>query len=819
MPVPRIMVYLTPGTGTSAVDIAAYLSQESGAVLTNTIENPTDTNNFTAADVSLKGYDPTGYIKGLLAGILPTSTDFGIYVDMALFNSALGGYTTDISLDGFIAPATVQFNPKDKSFAFTVIGNVRKLQTTSAASLFKRPNYFDSKWTLNQDATPADGISPSIRVQSSTGNSTCDFFAGDQVQIGDNEQFVVTNVSPDTTSSPPAYWVLGISDAPKKTYAAGTFIKLLSVYARNVSLHDVVEGLYNAAGFPAEGYFGSAALPNLGALFATPINMSGLPAGPVSGVSPFGPFGTTLIAGTPGGIYRSNGPTSPFTFLAPYKLAPVDPTNTNTTYVYTGPKRTRTRNNVPRYGINVTMKFYAYDSFQYGGTFNRYILTVTCNEDVVDTGGTFGGFAFTTKLEWETYDTGLDTWGGTTTLWAGVSSTTLTELSAAYDAIGIDVDPATGTCFFTDLDVGGAGQQINMNTSAYQPTGATITTGTLARNKATGVNGPTCFMAPGQLAVFQVDGILGNSARVLTYTTVANGTMTLVGTQSISPYVVGRSVKQNKGNGAIYGLISDPVNGIYLKLWSNWTFGGIDYTPDLLFPPPPNPSQSTNLLQKPYEVDLICLPTAGGPGSGRYPMVALIGGTPQFISNQGSGLIPYVDLTDLSVADALQQLTVINAGIFYVVPSGWFFRSRSGPAPGYTIGVNDQIDGDAGFLSLTNQNVFNRWVGYVRIEHETDATIFGEAGDSAFADTDQGLTLKSRFVSSKSFAAALATSLYNYLGAQKRWIEIERLRDGRVYGVGRTFHCNVDGVNRNFQIIETGHPVCGVTVKVVGLEV
>lgn len=822
-PTPR--VYLTPGTGAGLIEITSYLTQETSPLLTSTIENPTTTNNFTAADVTLKGYDPAGYIKGLLSGMLPSSKDYGIFINLGLpgTDSLYGGllYANDMSMDGYIVPATVQFNPKDKSFSFTVIGQVRNLQTTSAASLFLRAadGYFDTKWYLYQDLVPQDAV---VRVTSST-NNTCDFQAGDTIQVADAEQFVVVNVTPDTTASPPAYWALQLYLPATKTYAAGisSAVKLLTPYARNKSLHDVVAALYLAAGFPAEGYFGSAALPNSGALFATPVNMSGLPNGPVSGIAP---IGGQLVAGTPQGIYATSGPTAPFSFLIAKKLQPIDPTNTGTAGGYTGPKRTRTRLSGPRYGIDVTMKFFAYDPTLYGATSNRYILTVTINTNVVDEGASFTGYAFTTKLEWETYNSGTDTWGGTTTLWAGVSNTTVTDLAQAYDAIGIDVDPASGTILFTDLDVSGAGQQINMNTSSYDPTGATPATGTLTRNRATGVNGPIVFMAPSKVAVFQLDGILGNASQVKTYTVAADGAMTSSVTVPMTPFLVPRSVKLNNGDGLYYGLISDPTAGIGIQSWLDWNFSNVfAIAPSNLFPPPPKPAQSSNYGITPYDLDLVCLPTAGGPGSGTYPMVGLFGGTPFYISNQGSGLIPYVDMTDLSVADALQQLTVINAGIFYVVPSGWVFRTRASPAPGFTIGANVQIDGDAGFLSLTQQNVFNRWIGYVRIENENDDTIFGEAGSAAYADTDQGLTLKSRFVSSKSFAAALATSLFNYLGQMKRWIEIERIRDGRVYEIGRTFYCYPDGygvgTNRNFQIIETGHAVCGVTVKVVGLEV
>jgi hypothetical protein len=208
------------------------------------------------------------------------------------------------------------------------------------------------------------------------------------------------------------------------------------------------------------------------------------------------------------------------------------------------------------------------------------------------------------------------------------------------------------------------------------------------------------------------------------------------------------------------------------------------------------------------------------------PMFALIGGSPVYISNAGSGLIPYADMSGLSVADALQQLSTTIAGLFYLNQNGnnWIFRSRSSPMPGNTIGTNDQIDGDQGVISLTVQPVYNLWTGYVSVTNENDETIFGDtsnvAGSIAYANADGlNLQLSTRFVTSSSFARALANSSYNYLGAKKRWIEVNRFRDGRVYEIGRTFHCIADLVNRQFQIIEVGLSVTGATVKVVGLEV
>jgi hypothetical protein len=832
---PKATVYLTPGTGQPTIDITAYLSQETGATLTSTIENPTTTNNFTAADVTLKGYDPTGYIKGLLSGILPGSTDFAVFVNLGLpgTDSVYGGllYNYDVGFDGFIAPATVQFNTKDRSFSFTVVSSIRRLQTTSAAGLFQRSGYYATKWTLQQDADPIDNT---IRV---TGpnisgilyNYTCDFVQGDLIQLGGGDSAVVVDAVPDASSSPPLYWQLVLGTQLGKKYAVGTSVVLLTPYQRNLSLESIVSTLFAAAGFPAKQTFNAPPLPGVTTLFASPVPMNGLPVGAVVGVAPgvVAPgFQAPIFAGTQLGLYSSPDAAGPFTISNPSSIGPlIDDTNNQAGYIYqNAPKRVKTRAAAPRYGLSVAFKFYAYDGKFYGGTQNRYCLTVTCNADVDGF-----AFAFSSTLSWEKQNLSDYSWSSQGTLQALASGTTTTDLGALYDAIGIEVDSATGTCFFTDLqNSAGIGSAITMNTSAWQPTGATIATGTYQANKATGVNGPIVMLAkanaPGigpnsYIAITQVDGVLGKTPSVFVYSVAANGTMTLFTNPACSPYLMGRTIKNNRGDTRFYALLSDPDVGISIVSWSSTFAVDALSTPILLTPPPPRPSQSQALLGRPYEVDLCVLQNTGAAGAGAWPFVGLFGGVLYSIAATFTNVIAYADATGLSVADMLQQLSLMNAGIFYVVPSGWAFRSRAVPGVGYTIGINDQIDGDAGMLSLVQQNVFNRWVGYVRFENENDATIYGEAGTPAFADTDQGLTLKSRFIPTTFIAKGLALSLYNYLGAQKRWVEIERVRDNRVYEIGRTFHANVDGANRNFQIIETGHPVTGVTVKVVGLEV
>lgn len=824
---PAARVYLQPGAAAPLTEITSYMSQEEAPTLTWTIESPTTTNQFTVADVTLKGYDPSGVVRALLAGIAPSSVDYTVLINLGLagddgFGNAT--YAYDVLLEGMIAPATVQFNPKDFSFTFTVIGSARKLQSTSAANLFKRSSYSDAKWTLQQDASPLDNT---LRVTAPTSpinyNIGCDFLAGDVVQVNGAETGTVVSVVADPSTNPPTFWQLILSAPLEKTYAVGAPVILLTPYQRNVGLETAVTTLFAAAGFPAKQYFGAPPLPGITTLFASPIAKTGMPDSAfVQGIAPGNVaqgFQAPIFAGSAFGLYRAPDAFSSFLLTNLDSTGPlIDDTNNQAGYIYqNAPKRSKTRVTGPRFGLNVTLKFYAYDGKFYGGTQNRYCLTVTCNADVDGL-----VYSFSSTLSWEKQNVLTYAWTPQGTLQSLASSTTTTDLSALYDAIGIEVDPTTGTCFFTDIqNVSGAGTAVTMNVSAWQPTGATIATGTYQANKATGVNGPIVVLSKGSptyIAVFQVDGVLGKQPQIFVYSVVANGTMTPFSTQACSPYLVGRTVKFNRGDNRWYGLISDQDVGISITSWgTNFTVDATS-TPIILQGPPPRPAQSTFLGQTPYEVDLIVLQTSALYGSGQFPFVANFGGSLYYVSRTFTNVIAYLDMTGLSVADALQQLSLLNAGVFYTVPSGWVFRSRSVPSPGYTIGVNDQID-DALMISLNEQSVFNRWIGYVRFENENDKLIYGEAGDVTFADTDQGLTLKSRFITTSLVAKALAQSLYSYLGAQKRWVEIERVRDGRVYEVGRTFRANVAGVNRTFQIIETGHDVVGTAVKVVGLEV
>lgn len=835
---PYVQVLLEPGAGQPFYDLTPYLTRESGSTMTSTIESPTELCSFTAPEVTLMGYDATGTVQGYFAGIKPTSADYKVKISLGIVDPTTGTTHVDVSQDCFVVPNTLQFDTVTKAFQFSIVGIAHLLATTGAetiaalnrtaaslAAALATGGYWPTKWQLQQDVTPYIN---DIQVTTTAGFSTkvCDFQGGDQISLGGNETFTVTGVTSDG-ANPPVYWTLHLNAVPQNKYTASSQIPvtLLTPYVRNISLQKLVAALFTAAGLPFQWNFSSAPLPFLTEPFASPVDPTGLPAGAVTGISPvsFAAIPQPLAAGTPGQVYQTTGPTAGFTPLAARAGPPVDPTNSGTTYVYTGQRWKLTHAGNPRFGLNTTITLYAYDPAQYGGTQNRYVLTLTCNADTAA-----APYTFTTQLAWQSYTVGTDAWSAPVTLWAGINDTTSTPLDANdfLNGFGICVD-TTGTIFFTDAFVASSGSPISFQLSSYQPTGATPATGTLTRARVATKNGQMTLLAPGVVGVFQTDGILGAPPNAFIYTVTGPGVMTLAATQPCSPYLIASSIKINRGDGRYYGLVSDPVTGVTLMRWLNSLLTpDTSWVPDVLFKAPSGPG--TSALGS-FRVDLVS-PASAAPGTGAYPIFILLGGTIYYVSTAGSGVVSYADMTGLSVSDALSQLTVLNAGIFYLMPTEfWVFRSRNTPVPGDTIGTDDQLEHSKAIIALSSQNVNNLWVGYVSVTNENDNTIFGQAGDVAYSSAksantasapSSSLELQCRFVPSSSFAAALALSLYGYLGAQKRVVSATVQRDGvLIYDVGRTFHLLVDGVNRQFQITQSQTELYGATTMIQALEV
>ncbi len=813
MPVPVLTIAILHSGAT--IQIEQWITQETNSEVLAAIERPHEVNNFVAPELALKGRDRSGFVKSILETITPTSTDFRLLVGKS------GVYGGGIFF-GFILPNTVQFDPIEGWFTFTAIGIGRFLATTDATNLFKRSAL---GWTLAADGSPRD---TALQIQATGNPDDIGIVPGDQIQLGTNDQnekFQVIRVTPsDGQTVPPiTSWEIGLNDQLVKGYATGVPVSLLTPYQRNVPMHDLVNALFTASGIGAP-FYAVDALPDVGRLFLSPVSTSGINA-PVLGITPSTDYVNPLLSGqriwlqTAGGLYeQSSPPDGAWSLLDASVFAPgVDPTNYGVNLQLFGEKRTRGRAAPRISGGNWTMKFYGYDLSVTASPFHRYVLTVSVNADQLTPNGPY---PFTIKLD-EQFSTDKVTWGGTVNVWAGETDSTVTPLQLFYASFGIDVDPATGVCFFIDFTVGGVTDDPGTFALSSYSSGTGIQRAIVADQRgdvqvtsATGTAGGT------KIAVFFVDGQRGEPATVYSYTVDGAGLTTLYASASVSPYIVGSSIKFNDNDGRFYALMSDPLNGVFLESWADETF-----TADPAYPPqylgPPVPIQHYGGIPQTFRGDLIVWKQTPGPGAGvPFPMYELTAGSvPFFISNRFSGLITYANLDGLSCADALQQLSIIVDAFFYLDNSTTsYFRSRS-IASGIPIGIDDQVETGGLLLPVRTQPVWSKGVLFVRVENPDDPTIFGEAGDAQYAATDSlNLTVSSRFISGLSFARAIAQNLLDYLGRQLRAIDIQHVDDGRNWSLGNTCHMNLDGANRELQIFEVSRPLFGKTVRVQAVE-
>ena len=135
---PMVHLLLQPGAGQPVVELNKYVTVDSNPSLTWTIESPTQLAAFSAPDVTLEGYDLTGYVKGLFANITPTSTDFTLLILGSIWNAeaatGFGSYFGDLIMNGFVVPSTLQFDTVTGRFQFGLLGIARKLATTTAST-------------------------------------------------------------------------------------------------------------------------------------------------------------------------------------------------------------------------------------------------------------------------------------------------------------------------------------------------------------------------------------------------------------------------------------------------------------------------------------------------------------------------------------------------------------------------------------------------------------------------------------------------------------------------------------------------------------
>jgi len=818
----RVTVYVylkTPTTGSPGLLITPYLTQETNSTLTAAIERGDGVNQFVVPDISLKGRDRTNTVQPYLRQITPTSSTF--FVDITQeFNDGSGGRWYEIRPNMMILPNTLVFDEVEKSFAFTAVFVGRNAALTDASSLFKNRQTLISgsipRWQILVATTP---FLNEITVGDMLGLGRSDLYAGDIISIGQGQQgtsadeYQIQAVLPFGTNT----YKLRLIEAPKTVFAIGTYVSLMTPYDRNLSLQSVVTTLFAAVpwtnGLQPTGGFNASALPGQSTLFSSPLTVAGLSGEPIS----FGPyieaiqpgtFAQTLWAATTTGIYRLSALNGPWTFWGGIVTGdPIrDPTNHRTVLALMGQSRTFTVVSSKK-GVNSVMSFYGYlFNFNSGTGFIRYRLEITCNADSNDG---LPPYPFTIRLYKQTASLGYGDWGSETLIQNIESGSSSDDLTQLYDCFGIDVDPITGVVVFSDVtQTGATSDPPTYQTSVYVP-GAGVTRGRVAGRACPVVtNG-----AQGQFALLY-DSNFGQSPSIMGITVDASGSVSIRGTNGTIPNLIPRTLRWNAGDNRFYALYTSE-SGLWMRTFETDT--GVRYsntTPDVWVT-----EDASDLLRGFAEANLSVWRMPGR--SGRFPLIAQNGNVPFFIDNSFSGNIAYADMTDLNVGDALQQLSIlVGAYVYYDLNAFGYFRSRSaasGTWIGYSQG-NSALDGPKA-VTIRVQSIWAKNTLYVRVENENNDKIFGEAGDKRYReDSALGLTLACRYVPTSAYAQAVATGMLAYLGASKRWVEIQHVIDGRAYALGNMFTAYVDGMTRTFQIVETQMPLFGTLIKVIGVE-
>ena len=819
-----VTIYLqTPATagmnGGLGLLLTPYVTQETSSTLTTAIERGDGINEFVVPDISIKGRDRTSTIQGYLKQITPTSSNFFIYVKQE-FNAADEGYSV-IYPYMMILPNTLVFDEVEKSFAFTAVHIGRNAAITDASTLFQNRQrtvtsggYTVPRWKLNSTAEPTTDI---IEVFDVLQAAQCDLYAGDTISIGfpdsgsPSVDFDVRTVSNTAT----AYvYSLRLSAKPGEAIAANTYISLLTPYDRNVTLQSMVTTLFGAVPQTnglAPGGFNASTIAGQTTLYSSPLTIAGL-NGTILGICPFidpvnpGTFGRSALMSTTTGIYELQNVAGPWTTYSAFTMSePVlDPTNYRTVLGIWGKKRSFEILS-SKYGLNAVMSFYGYWFNYNSSNFIRYRLEITCDGD---TNNGLPPYPFTVKLYQQTCTNARD-WGSETIVDSLVTAkTTADDLTELYDCFGLDVDPLTGVVVFTDLDVASNGDPATFQMSVYVPGVGT----TRARMAGRGI--PVVTDGSASHFSFFYDGFLGQAPQIYGINVDSAGNFTIRAQNPNVPGMLPRTFRWNAGDNKFYGLYANST-GLWMRTFENENgFRTTTTRADVWVS-----ESSGEVLSGAMEADLIVWRLPGRVG--RYPLIALNGNVPFFVDNSFSGAVAYADMEGLSIGDALQQLSIlVGAYVYYDRNAYGYFRTRSVSSSIWIGGSQgaSQLD-DSRAVTIRAQSIWAKTTLYVRVENDNNKDIYGEAGDLRYRD-DESLALKlsCRYVPTSAYAQAVASGLLQYLGSQKRWVEIQHRIDGRDYTTGALFTATIDGMSRIFQIIETQQPVFSKLIKVVGVE-
>lgn len=812
MAIPNVATYLSIAGG-AFVDVSVCVAADSSFEPTSAIESPSETNTFVVPDVQIKLNDGAAgeFQRSWLSGILPESTDYRVLITVEgvpIFR-------------GFILPNTIQFNDVERWTSFTAIGDGGLLARTAADSDPFLKRTVNPNWRVYEAG--GNEFLGTVIIENTAGpQALCEILAGDTITVqtpgGQTDELVVQGVAPTTDASPYAYFELTVTGL-QQAYEAGSVVTLITPYVRNIAMQTLVTRLFLAAGLSAPTVYNVAPLTGATAPFATPPSNVGLEGLTPLGVSTYvtdmlgSEFpGSFPILGTNIGVWKQDSaPTGPWTFYehADTALYPVDwrPYGSGKWNQYGRRYRqalVRDAETPPNI-TGATYTFWAYDYYSTAEpvTYTRYRMEI----EVDNYNGQAAVFNWERRLYKEESGDGYQ-WTTVGGPYSTVNGTTSTNLHREVPlTCGIDMMKVLGVkrIFFTEPDD-------TVDPCQYYVSQMT-TAGVVTRNvgpSGSSIRGNVFQYKEGYLAVVRRDTARADIPTLFILAEDGAG-IALLNSTPIPADIQPFTIRYNAGDGYWYALSASPANGVKLLSFTTNTLAlRAGWAPPSLFPP--SGSLGSN-------VDMTVV---NGPAGTTYPMLAIFGNQLWWISLISSGWIAYADLDGLSCSDALAQLATLVDGYYYVDADRLsYFRSRSSSSNRSVItgtaATSTRLDDEA-CMTFRRSSVWYKSYRHVRVEHESDETIFGEAGDENFRDTEQALVVSTRFVTTQSFAAALAQHLLAYLGRALAVVELEKWADARRCEIGRTFTASVNGVVKTFQIIENADKPLAGTIRVQGLE-
>lgn len=802
MAIPNIQVTIYfPSLGQYR-DVSAVTDIDTSIEIAEAIESPAETNVYVAPDIQLKIYEGTSseFLLSWFDSMQPDDLNWQVEIKL----EGVPIFT------GFILPTTLQIDEIERWAGFTAIGKAGLLARTSAdTDTFKRPA--SSGWTVLE--SQGNAYLATVTIQKTTAQNSCEYVTDDVIAIdmggGSTMELTVRTVTGTGGVLPYPSFVLSVVGLTAPA-TAGAAVSLVTRYFRNISLRIAVQALFNAAGLavPTAANYNVIPIENAASPFATRPSVVGIVGYPQAVIpNVFDAPRYYPVIGTTTGTYIQYDPPLGAWDAAPNYLQgrssePVDWTDDNNFtamgYWISG----------PRFEQREVGSDYVYIFWHYwlvnqaiAPPVYRFGIAVTVSQEPDSSGYYAAGAELYKESTMDGY-----TWTRTHTV--TVAAAAISTLDNLHNEIGQTVGIySTGTR-------SSSGKLLFTHPDGTSPTGYRAATASLSDLTGYAAVG-TMRGKVRRTGIYHVDALRNTTPTAYLYQIDGGGSPLFTTTVGLPIGFQPQTLTYNDGDGFWYALAVSVERGVELLSYASSNLAPrAGYIPTQIESSGPDVASSLDLT-------VVRTPTLP-PGA--WPMVALVGSNIWWIAYSFSGLIPYLDTEGLSCADALAQLGVTVDAFFFVDAAlASHFRSRAAGLSAQTIdtGVgtgSTRID-DGGCLTFRRAAIWYRTVKHAIVQNERDDTITGSAGDEGFAGTEQSLEARSRFVTTTSFAQALAQNTLGYLGRKLALIDVEHELDGRRYEIGRTFTALVGGSVNTYQVIDvTIRPADG-TVHVQGLEV